>query len=251
MPLNLKKARELCNNSEWQLVEACKRDEISTLSETQLKRHVARARKLRDKWRDQAVSQRRKTQQAQNARQTAANARSAEKAELFDEVLARFEKRLGKVASSSESAGSATTKKTPPRRVRSEEHRATRSTVRKKLASKRAKLDEQTVLDGPASSASSAAADRAAGSADAPISPTLKKKVKKVVKKGTKKAAQASKSAAKTGAAVKSTKLDRSGQRSAKAAAKAARLDKSGVNTRTLGHISASGKRSQARRDKR
>jgi hypothetical protein len=244
MALNLRKAKELCNKSEWELVEASKRDAISTLNETQLKRHVARARKLRDKWRDQAVTQRRKTQQAQNARTTSANARSAEKTEIFDEVLSRFEKRLAKVAGSADSSATPTPKKTPPRRVRADEHRATRSTVRKKLASKRAKLDEKSVLESSGASPASAAGET-------PVSPTLKKKVKKVAKKGTKKASPASKRAAKKRVSAKSAKLDRASQRSAKTAAKGARLDKSGVNTRTRGHVSARGKRSQARRDRR
>lgn len=244
MALNLRKAKELCSESEWKLVEASKRDEISSLNETQLKRHIARSRKLRDKWRDQAVTQRRKTQQAQNARTTSANARSGEKAEVFDEVLARFEKRLAKVAGASESSTTPTPKKTPPRRVRSGEHRATRSTVRKKLASKRAKLDEQSVLTTSGDTPASAAGET-------PVSPTLKKKVKKVAKKGAKKASLASKRAAKSGASTRSAKLDRGAQRSASTAAKGARLDKSGVNTRTRGHVSARGKRTQSRRDHR
>jgi hypothetical protein len=247
MALNLKKARELCNKSEWELVKASKRDEIGQLTEAQLKRHVARARTMRDKWRDQAVTQRRKTQQEQQARTTSANARSAEKAEIFDDVLARFEKQLQRVAASSSSTSGGSARKSPPKRVRSEEHRASRAQVRKKLATKRAKLDEQKVLESSAAAESPASEGAAT---EQSVSPTLKKKVKKVAKKGTKKA-QLARKASKKKTPVKSDTLNRSSQRSAKTAAKSAKLTKSGVTTRTRGHVSARGKRSQARRDSR
>jgi hypothetical protein len=249
MALNLKTARELCNKSEWELVKASKRDEIGQLTEAQLKRHVVRARTMRDKWRDLAVAQRRKTQKEQQARTTQANARSAEKAEVFDEVLARFEKQLQRVASSSPSTGGASARKTPPKQVRLEEHRATRSKVRKKLAGKRAKLDEQTVLGAP-ESAASAPSEAPASTSEPAISPTLKKKVRKVAKKGTTKS-QATQKATKKKSHGKSDQLNRSGQQSARTAAKDARFAQSGLDSRTRGHVSARGKRTQSRRDSR
>ena len=52
-------------------------------------------------------------------------------------------------------------------------------------------------------------------------------------------------------ASPQTVRLDRAKQRSAKTAAKKARLTFEGRTTRVSGHLLASGKRAQARRDKR
>src|SRR5690606_36367487 len=88
--INVSKARELCTAAELRLVEASAPKSLAKLDEAELKKNVERARKLRDKWRDQATRQRREVQQAQAARTTDKTARSQEKTQLFAEVLTRF-----------------------------------------------------------------------------------------------------------------------------------------------------------------
>jgi hypothetical protein len=94
MPISVTRAKSLCNASELALVKSSAQQEIANLSEPKLRLSVERARKLRDKWRHQANMQQRKTQKKLQARKTDANARSVEKAEIFDEVLNRFAAQL-------------------------------------------------------------------------------------------------------------------------------------------------------------
>ena len=97
MTISLAQAKSICTASELALVSVSKQNKLGKLSAAQLRMKVSRARKLRDKWRDQAEKQRRETQAAQRARQASANARSAEKANLFGEVLGQFEVQLAKL----------------------------------------------------------------------------------------------------------------------------------------------------------
>lgn len=130
MAISMSKAKALCNANELSLVAASGRSQLGALSASQLRQKVARSRKLRDKWRDQAQRQRRESQTKQGARQTSASARSAEKAQLFAEVLERFEKRLAKVGGESTTANKT---KSPSRKTRSAGHRADRAVVREEL----------------------------------------------------------------------------------------------------------------------
>ena len=224
----LSKARELCSASELRLVAAGAPKEIGKLDEAQLKRHVVLARKLRDKWRDQATRQTRGVQRATQARVTDDNARSREKAALFADLLARFEARLAKVAASAKA-----TKKT--------------------CCAKKTKCE-------CAEAAPSAAASRAARV------PAAKKTAKSTKKNAARKAAKkrkvaqekrATRAADKAALAATLPAGDaavapaRAKQRSAATAAKGQRLKQSGIHTRVRGHVSARGKRSQSRRDSR
>ena len=98
----------------------------------ELRRKLTQARKLRDKWRDQAESQRRQTQERQTARATSSNARTEKKAELFAELLHRFEERLER-AESQPSPGAKTAPRGPSRRTRTRAHWDERSATRKSL----------------------------------------------------------------------------------------------------------------------
>jgi hypothetical protein len=73
MTLDFKKARELCTEPEFALVAASRPSALRSMTPRLLRLKMARARGLRDKFR--------------------ANARTAEKAKLFGEVLRRFEVR--------------------------------------------------------------------------------------------------------------------------------------------------------------
>ncbi len=258
------KARELCSASELRLVEASRRQEIGQLSEAQLKRNVARARKLRDKWRDLAARQTRQVQQQQRSRVTDRNARSAEKQAIFDEVLARFEARLEKVSSGAAAPGTRQAAARPSKRKRTLRHRETRAAVRGALEEERARLAEES---GSAASTKGARRKKAARKT---AQGTVKKTAKKTAKKAAKKAAgkAAGKTAKKGGAKAVARKvskkvvapppteaaekpLERSRQRKAATAGKQQRLQTSGVYSRVRGHVSARGRRSQSRRDSR
>ena len=140
MAINMSQAKALCTASELQLVEASRRDELKKLTAAQLRQKVTRARKLRDKWRDQAEKQRRQTQEQQQARAMAKNERTRKKAELFAEVLRRFEEQLGK-AENTTATGAAS--KRPSRRARTIAHRDERAATRKHLELAREEVNRQ------------------------------------------------------------------------------------------------------------
>ncbi len=86
MTLNFQKARRLCTERELALVSAARGPQIKTLSPKQLDGKIVRARKLRDKSRDIA-----------RRRPHGTRTDTIEKAEIFAEVLRRFEARAAKL----------------------------------------------------------------------------------------------------------------------------------------------------------
>jgi hypothetical protein len=100
MPYNRTAAKKLLTGSELDLVDAGRRFQIGMLETTQLRAQIARARRLRDKYRDlyrrQRVSTRARTGTKVGARGDA-NLRTQQKGEIFGELLARFEKRLAQI----------------------------------------------------------------------------------------------------------------------------------------------------------
>jgi hypothetical protein len=81
--------------TEWALVEASLPDRIRELSPARLKAKIVRARTLRDKYRDLVKRQHRKAQPRRTGREDETlNRRTARKVELFERVLARFQKQL-------------------------------------------------------------------------------------------------------------------------------------------------------------
>jgi hypothetical protein len=110
MPLNRNAARRLLNASEMSLVDAAMKDAIAGLGKTQAQAKIARARRLRDKYRDlfrrQRVTTRDRTGTKAGPRGTA-NLRTREKAALMDELLARFTKRLDEIEQAERRAAAA------------------------------------------------------------------------------------------------------------------------------------------------
>jgi len=89
-------AREITTRDEQALVDESFHPEVRALTEAELKRAVARARRLRDKYSDLSRRQNQATKR-QGAAGSGANARTARKAQLFLETLERLEKRLASV----------------------------------------------------------------------------------------------------------------------------------------------------------
>jgi hypothetical protein len=116
MAYNRRQARELTTRSELDLVSASYSDAIGKLSKRDLKSNIARARRLRDKQRDllrrQRLASRARTGTKHGSR-PGSNARTAQKAALFDEALSRFTQRL-EAAEAAERAKAR--KKAPPKR---------------------------------------------------------------------------------------------------------------------------------------
>ena len=100
MPLDFKRARQLCTEREFNLVEATRSEPLASLTPQRLQAKIARSRVLRGKFVIGRAAAARGTREDRAARRRAArgNARTVEKAELFAEVLRRFEARAQKLA---------------------------------------------------------------------------------------------------------------------------------------------------------
>lgn len=97
MTYDRRQARQLSTRSEFELISASYPDSISKLTKRALGSSITRTRRLRDKQRDllrrQRLASRARTGSKQGS-QADSNARTARKAELFDEALSRFTRRL-------------------------------------------------------------------------------------------------------------------------------------------------------------
>jgi hypothetical protein len=93
MTYDRRTARTLCTAAELELVLASFEPGAGRLSEARLKSAMARARRLRDKYRDLLRRQRLATRARTGSKlgsRPGTNARTAQKARLFEETLARF-----------------------------------------------------------------------------------------------------------------------------------------------------------------
>lgn len=260
MAISAARARQICTKAELDLVLQSTTVHIAKLDAKQLKAVIRRTRTLRDKWRDLAHSQTRDTKATDPDKLGDANARSSEKAVLFDEALGRFEKRLTKVDAATEKATAAKAPATK-RAVAKVDHRADRASVREKL-------NEKTDLLNAASAAAPAKKK------SSPVKKTATKASSNGKPLATKKAAPKKKTAAKPPARkprpvavdglaaaqiaaeqspVTSEKLSGAAKNSnlkAKTKAKATAVARSGA-PRIQGHVSSQGRRNQAKRNSR
>lgn len=248
--LTVADAKRMCTKSELGVVMGSRPDAIEKLSAVQLKKNVAAARRLRDKWQDLATEQRRETQQAQQSRVTDKNARSGEKAALFAHVLKRYEDQL-KQAEAAGGSGGATLAKPPKKKARAAGHRIKRAVVRDELKDVRSELNAASKAKTKKKKAAKKKAAAAAATA-APKKKVAKKKVakKKAVKKKVAKKAAKKKPAFGIGSLGLVTS-EPARQLSAQTAAKKSRLKASGKTSRVQAHVQARGGRKQAKRDAR
>ncbi len=106
MPITTREARQLITASERSLFESSLPTALRALSPFRLKGKMARARALRDKYRDQAKRQRRQGKPARSGRPAEAFvSRPTRKAELFADVLARFTDESRRRAAAHDSRG--------------------------------------------------------------------------------------------------------------------------------------------------
>jgi hypothetical protein len=242
--------------------------QIGQLDAKQLRASIRRSRTLRDKWRDLSHSQTRDTKATDPDKLGEANARSAEKAELFDDALQRFEKRLTKV-DKLPAAGS-TAGQRPTKSARATDHRAERAEIRDLLSEKKEMLNapvKKSATQKVATKKSAAASTKPVKKA-APESAVAKKAaVKKAAVKNAavkKKAptktvrpvadqnglAAAALAAGQTAASDSMTGAEKKRNLKAKTVAKATAVRRSGA-TRIQGHVSSQGRRNQAKRNSR
>ena len=114
MAYNRRQARAICNDTEYKLFTASLADSITELTPAQLRARIKRARALRDKNTDLFRRQSLAMQESTGSKRGgtgSANQRTEQKARLFDEVLKRFEARLGKVTAEPAPAASKAPKK--------------------------------------------------------------------------------------------------------------------------------------------
>lgn len=121
----------LLTEPETQLVHQSAPRNLTELSERQLKQHVARARRLRDKYQGLAKRQTREARRKAPARgqRTEGSPGTERKAALFDQALERFEKRLEKLTRAAQRPAPRTAKR--PASVRSEAPPKRRATPRR------------------------------------------------------------------------------------------------------------------------
>ncbi len=242
MAISSSKAKAVCSDSEWSLVVSSGKAQIKLLSAPQLRQKKERARKLRDKWRDQAQKQRRAAQAKKGARQTSSSARSDEKAELFQEVLSRFEAELAKPKSDRTAA--TRPRKLSPLKTRVKTHRAVRAEVRDELRETRREISvgKRSRRTATAAKAMPAAPSAAAETkSTASVDSSRSKPPTAIVTES---------KAARSTSAPKGLQVTKRKQRRASTQAKQDRLKAAGV-VRIQKHISAQNRRRQAKRDAR
>ena len=94
MNLDMRQAIQLCTQRELDLITASRAKNLGDLPAGTLRSHIARARGLRNKFRDLAARQAREAREKSSPRRkrpSTTNRRTVQKAKLFDEVLKRFE----------------------------------------------------------------------------------------------------------------------------------------------------------------
>lgn len=94
MAYTVKEAKTLCTKPEFELVTMAHKSDLAALGPARLRQKITRVRKLRDKFRDESARQRREARGKADPRATRAaqgNERTVKKAEIFADVLERFE----------------------------------------------------------------------------------------------------------------------------------------------------------------
>ena len=250
----LDQVRLLLTAAEQNVLQSSMGSTIAKATREQVEAARARARALRDKWRDLHDGQTRSTKRSPKAGGKV-NLRSREKHELFDGAVKRLEARLAEFADGVRAVVGKQTARLaaavkPAKTARTAASRASRASVRSELKEAAAEMTRKRKVKRSkvaAKGGAKATAKAAAPAVAAPVAvtPVHKKLVGAKLKK------RKTPMALAAVAAQRQLKFDVAGQRSARASAAASRLKVGGAKTRRGGHAAASTKRSQARRDGR
>lgn len=234
MAIAASKVKAICSAAEVKLVRASRKGEIETLSHAEIKRLAAQAKKLADKWRSLGRSQSRARNRKVGFGEADANTQL--KAQIFGDALDAFTAKLARPEKLAGGSGNQAAKK--GKKDRAAEHRATRAAVRKGMTAVEDLLDKSEQPKKKAKAAAKpAVAIRKAAPLDTPPAATPVTKLRSSLKP------------VPTAKRTPQVQVDPRKQQAAIASAKQSRIVRSGKTTRFVGHITARGKRAQARRD--
>jgi hypothetical protein len=141
MAITRSAAQRLCTQPEFELFEASMPANARQLTPGRLRQKVERARRLRDKYRDLAKRQRleaRGKRTPQRARPAAGNENTVRKAELFDEVLQRFQRQLERATATAPAAAGPAARKPAAKKSTAKEPAAKKSTAKEPAGKKSA-----------------------------------------------------------------------------------------------------------------
>lgn len=91
--ISREEAKQLASKPEWPLIEQSYPPALDRMDTSQLRDHATRSRELHEKYRELARSQHRSSKESQIAGE-GENARTDQKARLFEEARHRYEERL-------------------------------------------------------------------------------------------------------------------------------------------------------------
>lgn len=262
MAIRMPQVKQLCTASEVELVEASRKPRLEQLILAEARRHAQRARKLFDKWQDQARRQARSRERQVGFGD--ADSRSHQKEQIFAEALASFEAHIAKLERAADKGRGKAKVAATPKKARTAGHRESRASVRADLSEAKAELNAKKAKpkkktadkSRPTSAAKTTAAKNAGKKApvavadpaddatestsrikDPAVSPPSKKRKRPP--------------APPAGLAQKKFAGAESKQIAVGAKAKKTIVKLSGRTTRMFGHTASRGKRAQARRDQR
>lgn len=145
MPFNKAQLRSLCTAAEFSLAQKSLAPDLGKLSAADLVKNIKRARALRDKNRDLYKRQTRAAGKASGQ-----NARSAEKAQAFDQVLKTFEDQLAQLKQASPVSSKKNAAKKPaakkPAKKPTTQARVAAKSARKKARAEKVKAKKSTAL---------------------------------------------------------------------------------------------------------
>lgn len=243
MSIPLSRVKSLCTQTELALVQASRAPQLNRLSLPEARELATRARRMFDK--AQGLGRQQGRQQAKRGVGQPGTA-TAIKEQIFRDALDALERQVQTLQESGATAAAAPAAKKKVKSQRTAQHRASRATVRKGLSELKEELAESAAARRPQPAAKSAAAPAAPASVAAETSAAAPAR-----RPGKQPAAGKSSSKRGLGAPAGGRAADARKQLKANTAAKKTRISMSGLTTRVRGHVSARGKRSQARRDKR
>jgi len=262
MSLSLDEIRSMCTKAEYALISASRSPSIEKLSAVELKKNAANARKLSDKW--QKLSRGQSRSESRQTGEPNLDSRSYAKQQAIHDALVAYEARLA-TASTTTSVQASAKKVTPKQRTASA--RVSRQAARTELQGVKKTLNKAAKAAAPKAAATKTATTKAAAAKPAATKTAASKTatksaaakktlVKTAAKRTAKRAAVASstpavpakkavKSTAKAGvvAPTAAAKAQLAGK------AKANRVNLSNKTSNIAGHVSAKGKRAQAKRD--
>ncbi len=245
MSVAASKVKSLCTDAEVALVRASRSPELEKHSAAEIKPLATRARKLFDKWQGLSRKQSRSRNRQVGSAEEDSNTRL--KAQIFREALDAFEGRQAKLSETGKTGTKGSRAAAKTKKSRAAEHRQARAAVR---AGMTAALDLTNAKPVAKKKPKKAAVAKPAKVVKPAAKPAKKAATKSSVKKGAKKLRSSdSPLVAGKNSPAQPLPLNPGKQLRASTVAKQARVARSGQATRVHGHVSARGKRSQARRD--